>query len=100
MLIYILLMTAIALYLYRESKKLSQGRSSLLRDYCKDPAATKAILSLLRKVCLAAAASAAAMLLCLIVSQATGVLCKPLAALSILLYTLGFIGAMFKLKNL
>lgn len=100
MLLYTILMTVIAVSLYRESKKLAEGRSALLQDFCKDPLTTKTILSLLRKVCLTAAASAVVMLLCLILTQMTETICKPLAVLSILLYTIGFIGAMFKLKNL
>lgn len=100
MLIYIILMSAIAIFLYRESNKLVAGTSVFLQEYCTDLMAAKTVLSLMRKVCLAAAASAMAMLFCFTVSTATGTLCKPLAALSILLYTIGFIGAMFKLKTM
>ena len=100
MLIYIVLMTAIAVFFYKESKKLLAGRSSLLKEFCKDPASTKAILSMLRIICLSAAASAVIMLIPFFISLFTGAMPTPLAALSILCYTAGFIAAMLKLKHL
>jgi len=99
MLIYIVLMFAIAIFCYRESKKLLSGQSALLKELCKDPVTTKTALSTLRLVCLAAAASAILMLLSFVLFQLTGSLPKPLAVLSILCYTVGFIAAMLKLKN-
>lgn len=99
MLIYIIFMAVLAAFLYRESKKVAEGRSNLLKDFCKDPLSTKAALSMLRIVFLASAASAAVMLICFIITQITGTMPKPVAALSILLYSIGFISAMFKMKN-
>lgn len=99
MLIYIIFMAALAAFLYKESKKVVEGRSTLLKDFCTDPVSTKAALSMLRIVFLASAASAVVMLLCFVITQVTGTMPKPLAALSILLYSIGFISAMFKMKN-
>ncbi len=99
MLIYIVLMFAIAIFCYRESKRLLAGRSTLLKELCKEPATRKTALSTLRLVCLTAAASAILMLLSFVLFKLTGSLPKPLAALSILCYTAGFIAAMLKLKN-
>ena len=100
MLIYIILMAAVTAFLYTESQKIPAGRSELLKDFCKDPVSTKTILSLMRKVCLASAVSAICMMLCYIDLKITGVLLKPVAALSILVYSAGMIWAMFKLKDL
>lgn len=99
MLIYIVLMFAVAIFCRQESKKLLAGQSTLLKELYKDPPAAKTALSSLRLVCLSSAASAILMLLSFILFQLTGSLPKPLAALSILCYTIGFIAAMLKLKN-
>lgn len=99
MLIYIVLMLGIAIFFYQESKKLLEGRSNLLQEYCNDPASTKKALSLLRKIFLTSAASAGLMAVCFVMTKVTGTMPKPVAALSILCYAAGFIGAMFQLKN-
>ncbi len=99
MLIYIILMLGIAIFFYKESKKLLEGRSNLLQEYCNDPASTKKALSLLRKIFLTSAASAVLMAVCFVMTKVTGTMPKPVAALSILCYAVGFIGAMFQLKN-
>ena len=100
MLIYIIFMAVITIFFYRESQKLLESRSDLLKELCKDPLTTKTILSLLRKVCLASAGSAICMMTCYIAYKVTGTLHRPLAAISILLYSTGFIWAMFKLKKM
>ncbi|MDO4531883.1 MAG: hypothetical protein Q4C06_07880 [Bacillota bacterium] len=100
MLIYIIIMTAIAVLLYQEGQKLLTGNSTLLQEFCSDPFRTKQVLRLLRRLCLTAAASAVLMLLCYILHKATGTLYKPLAISSILLYTAGFIAATLQTKNL
>ena len=99
MLIYIVLMLGIAIFFYKESKKLLKGQSNLLKEFCKDPVSTKKALSLLRKVFLTSAASAVLMTVCFLMTKVTGTMPKPVAALSILCYAAGFIGAMFQLKN-
>lgn len=99
MLIYIVLMSAIAIFCHQESKKILAGQSTLLRELCKDPTTAKTALSTLRIICLTSAASALIMLFPFVLSKTTGSLPKPLAALSILCYTIGFIAAMLKLKN-
>ena len=100
MLIYIVFMAALAAFFYKESKKLLEGRSNLLKEFCKDPLSTKTALSMLRIICLSAAASAFLMLIAFIISKITGAMPTPVAALSILCYTIGFIIAMLKLKNM
>ncbi len=100
MLVYIILMTAIAVFFYKESKKLVEGRSNLLKEFCKDPLSTKTVLSMLRIICLSASASAVIMLIPFLVSKFTGTMLSPVAALSILCYTIGFITAMLKLKHM
>lgn len=100
MLIYVVFMVAIAVFLYKESIKLLKGESELLKEFRNDPAAKKTALSLMRKVLLSAIFSAGLMLACFVVTKVTGVMPKPLAALSILCYTIGFIHAMFKAKNM
>ena len=100
MLIYILFMTALSAFLYQESRKVLEGKSNLLREFCKDPVSTKTALSMLRIVFLASAASAALMLVCFLLTKAGGAMPKPVAALSILCYTIGFISAMLKLNRL
>ena len=100
MLIYIVCMAAIAVLFYKESKKLLEGRSTLLQEFCKDPLSTRTILSMLRIICLSALVSAVLMLAAFLFSKLTGRLPAPLAALSILCYTVGFISAMLKFKNL
>ena len=100
MLIYVLFMAAIAYFLYKESIKLLKNESTLLKEFCNDPIAKKTALSLMRKVLLSALLSAGLMLACFVVTKATGVMPKPLAAISILCYTIGFIVAMFKARNM
>ncbi len=100
MLIYILFMSALSAFLYRESKKLLAGESRLLKEFCKDPLSTKTALSTLRIVFLSSAASATIMLLCFLLTKISGTMPKPIAALSILCYTIGFIAAMLKLNKL
>ena len=100
MLIYILIMTAIAILFYREGQKLVADNSTLLQEFSKDPIRKKGVLRLLRRLCLTAAASALLMLICYFVSRLHGTLHRPLAALSILLYTAGFLYAAFQGKNL
>lgn len=99
MLIYIILMLGIAMFFYKESKKLLEGQSNLLNEFCKDLVSTKKALSLLRKIFLTSAASAVLMAVCFMITKVTGTMPKPVAALSILCYAAGFIGAMFQLKN-
>ena len=99
MLIYIVLMLGIAMFFYKESKKLLEGQSNLLNEFCKDLVSTKKALSLLRKIFLTSAASAVLMVVCFMITKVTGTMPKPVAALSILCYAAGFIGAMFQLKN-
>ncbi len=99
MLIYIVLMLGIAMFFYKESKKLLEGQSNLLKEFCKDLVSTKKALSLLRKIFLTSAASAVLMAVCFMITKVTGTMPKPVAALSILCYAAGFIGAMFQLKN-
>ena len=100
MLIYVLFMAAIACFLYKESIKLLKNESTLLKEFADDPLAKKTALSLMRKVLLSALFSAGLMLACLAVTKFTGVMPKPLAALSILCYTVGFMFAMIKAKNM
>lgn len=100
MLIYVLFMAAIAIFLYKESIKLLKNESTLLKEFCDDPIARKTALGLMRKVLLSALLSAGLMLACFVVTKATGVMPKPLAAISILCYTFGFIFAMFKARNM
>ena len=99
MLIYIILMLGIAMFFYKESKKLLEGQSNLLNEFCKDLVSTKKALSLLRKIFLTSAASAVLMAVCFMITKVTGTMPKPVAALSILCYAAGFIGAIFQLKN-
>ena len=100
MLIYVLFMAAIAYFLYKESIRLLKNESTLLKEFADDPLAKKTALSLMRKVLLCALFSAGLMLACFVVKTATGVMPKPLAALSILCYTIGFIHAMFQARKL
>ncbi|MGN0136181.1 hypothetical protein [Anaerotignum sp.] len=99
MLIYMILMLGIAIFFYQESKKLLKGQSNLFQEFCTDPVSTKKALSLLRKVFLTSLVSAVLMFLCFLMTKATGSMPKPVAALSILCYGIGFIAAMFQLKN-
>ncbi|MBQ2880531.1 MAG: hypothetical protein IJE27_07540 [Anaerotignum sp.] len=100
MLIYVLFMIAIAVFLYKESIKLLKNESTLLKEFADDPLAKKTALSLMRKVLLSAIFSAGLMLACFVVTKATGVMPKPLAAISILCYTIGFIHAMFQARKM
>ncbi|MBQ3568716.1 MAG: hypothetical protein IJA25_07275 [Anaerotignum sp.] len=100
MLIYVLFMAAIAYFLYKESIKLLKNESTLLKEFADDPAAKKTALSLMRKVLLSSLLSAGLMLACFAVKMATGVMPKPLAAISILCYTIGFIHAMFRARKM
>lgn len=100
MLIYVLLMVAIAVFLYKESIQLLKGESHLLKEFMQDPLSKKIILSQIRKVLLAAIFSAGLMMACFVVTKATGVMPKPLAAISIAVYGVGLILAMLKLKDL
>ena len=100
MLIYVVFMLAIAYFLYKESIKLLKNESELLKEFAADPDAKKTALSLMRKDLLSAIFSAGLMLACFVVTKATGVMPKPLAALSILSNTVCFIHAMFKAKNM
>lgn len=100
MLIYVVLMLAIAYFLYKESIKLLKDESNLLKEFVNEPAAKKTVLSLMRKILLSALFSGGLMLACFVVTKATGVMPKPLAALSILCYTGTFIYAMFQAKNM
>lgn len=100
MLIYVIFMIVIARFLYKESIKLLKDESTLLKEFCSDPVSKKTALSLLRKILLSTIFSAGLMLACFVVTKATGVMPKPLAVLSILCYTIGFISSMFKLKKI
>ena len=100
MLIYVVFMVVIAVFLYKESIKLLKGESELLKEFKNYPVAKKTALSLMRKVLLSAIFSAGLMLACFVVTKTTGVMPKPLAALSILCYTIGFIHAMLKTKKM
>lgn len=98
--IYIIFMLALAFFLHRESKRLLSGESRLLRELCQSPHAAKAALSAMRIVFLAACASAVLMLLCLLLTLLGGEISKPLAAISILCYSVGFIFAVWKLSRI
>ena len=100
MLIYVLFMAAIAYFLYKESIRLLKNESKLLKEFADDPVSKKTALSLMRKVLLSSLLSAGLMLACFVVTKATGVMPKPLAAISILSYTIGFIHAMCKARNM
>lgn len=100
MLIYIILMAALAGFFYQESKKVAEGRSDLLREFCKDSLSQRIVFRMLRIICLTSAVSAVLMLFPFLIAQITGKLLAPLAALSILCYTVGFIIAMLQLKKL
>lgn len=100
MLIYVIFMIVIARFLYKESIKLLKDESTLLKEFCSDLVSKKTALSLLRKILLSTIFSAGLMLACFVVTKATGVMPKPLAVLSILCYTIGFISSMFKLKKI
>ena len=100
MLIYIVFMLAVTAFFYQESKKILTGKSVLLKELCNDPVSAKIARSALRILCLASAVSAILMLIPFILSKLTGAFPTPVAALSILCYTVGFIFAMLKLKKL
>lgn len=100
MLIYIVVMLALAAFLYRESEKIVSGESILLRELCQSPYAAKAALSAMRIVLLTACVSAFLMLVCFLLSKIFGFMPKPVAALSILCYSAGFICAMCRLRRI
>ena len=86
MLIYIILMLALAYFFQKEGQKLLAGKSKLLAEFCQDAYATKTALSTLRILCLSSAVSGFWMLIAFL--------------LSILCYSLGFILAMLRLRKL
>lgn len=100
MLIYILLMLALAFFFQREGQKLLTGTSTLLAELCHDAYSKKTALSTLRILCLTSLVSGFCMLIAFVLSKATGKFCTPLAVLSILSYSLGFILAMLRLKKI
>ena len=57
MLIYIILMLALAYFFQKEGQKLLAGKSKLLAEFCQDAYATKTALSTLRILCLSSAVS-------------------------------------------
>ena len=100
MLIYIILMLALAFFFQREGQKLLMGNSKLLQEFCQDAYATKTALSTLRILCLTSIISGFWMLVAFVLSKALGKFLTPLAVLSILCYSIGFILAMLRLKKL
>ena len=86
MLIYIILMLALAYFFQKEGQKLLAGKSKLLAEFCQDAYATKTALSTLRILCLSSAVSGFWMLIAFL--------------LSILCYSIGFILAMLRLRKL
>ena len=100
MLIYSILMLALAVFFYREGQKLLADSSRLLQELCKDPYSKKITLSSLRILCLSSAVSAFFMLITLVLSRITDKFFTPLAVLSILCYSVGVILAMRRLKKM
>lgn len=100
MLIYMILMVAVSVFLYKESIHLLKEEPYLLQDLAHDPLSRKIILVQMRRVLLAALFSGGLMLACFVVTKTTGVMPKPLAAISIAVYAIGLIAALLKLKDL
>lgn len=100
MLIYILLMLALAFFFQREGQKLLAGNSKLLAELCQDVYSKKTALSTLRILCLTSLVSALCMLIAFVLSKVCGKFFTPVAALSILSYSIGFILAMLRLKKI
>ena len=100
MLIYIILMLALAYFFQKEGQKLLEGKSKLLKEFCQDAYATKTALSAMRILCLTSLVSSFWMLLAFLLSKTIDKFLTPFAALSILCYSIGFILAMLRLKKL
>ena len=94
MLIYIILMLALAYFFQKEGQKLLAGKSKLLAEFCQDAYATKTALSTLRILCLSSAVSGFWMLIAFLLSKTIHKFLTPFALLSILCYSIGFILAM------
>ena len=69
MLIYIILMLALAYFFQKEGQKLLAGKSKLLAEFCQDAYATKTALSTLRILCLSSAVSGFWMLIAFLLSK-------------------------------
>ena len=95
MLIYIILMLALAYFFQKEGQKLLAGKSKL-----QDAYATKTALSTLRILCLSSAVSGFWMLIAFLLSKTIHKFLTPFALLSILCYSIGFILAMLRLRKL
>ena len=93
MLIYIILMLALAYFFQKEGQK-------LLAEFCQDAYATKTALSTLRILCLSSAVSGFWMLIAFLLSKTVHKFLAPFALLSILCYSIGFILAMLRLRKL
>lgn len=100
MLIYIILMLALAYFFQKEGQKLLAGKSKLLAEFCQDAYATKTALSTLRILCLSSAVSGFWMLIAFLLSKTVHKFLAPFALLSILCYSIGFILVMLRLRKL
>ena len=85
MLIYIILMLALAYFFQKEGQKLLAGKTAL---------------STLRILCLSSAVSGFWMLIAFLLSKTIHKFLTPFALLSILCYSIGFILAMLRLRKL
>lgn len=99
MLIYIILMLALAYFFQKEGQKLLAGKSKLLAEFCQDAYATKPP-SHPRILCLSSAVSGFWMLIAFLLSKTIHKFLTPFALLSILCYSIGFILAMLRLRKL
>lgn len=82
MLIYIILMLALAYFFQKEGQKLLAGKSKLLAEFCQDAYATKTALSTLRILCLSSAVSGFWMLIAFLLSKTIHKFLTPFALLS------------------
>lgn len=78
MLIYIILMLALAYFFQKEGQKLLAGKSKLLAEFCQDAYATKTALSTLRILCLSSAVSGFWMLIAFLLSKPSINFSRPL----------------------
>ena len=100
MLFYIILMLCISIFFLKETKKLQENNSSLLKEFCKTKELSLAASKILQLIGICSFISALFMLICFITQVFTGTLLRPLAALSIIFNSGGFIVGILKLYHL
>ena len=100
MIFYMILMLVVAVFFFREGKKIKEQRSELLKEYCTEPALARDTAKLMVFLGGFSLLSGLLMLFCFVYGKMTGDLPRWMAAVSIFVYGAGFVTGMLKLNKI